>query len=100
MRIQLLYFDDCPNWEVTHSRLRQVLDAMRLGAEVETVLVNTPEQAERWNFHGSPTILIDGQDPFAQPGAPVGLSCRLYQTPAGLEGSPTGDQLAEALAHS
>lgn len=29
---------------------------------------------------GSPTLLIDGVDPFAAPGLTAGLSCRLYTT--------------------
>ncbi len=59
--------------------------------------VETAEDAERLGFIGSPTVLIDGSDPFAAPGSPVGLACRLYVTPEGLAGSPTVDQLAEVL---
>ena len=61
-------------------------------------LVDTVEEAERVGFLGSPTILIDGHDPFATPGATPGLSCRVYATDAGMTGSPTVVQLREALA--
>jgi hypothetical protein len=33
-------------------------------------------------MHGSPTLLIDGVDPFAAPGQAPGLACRLYRDPA------------------
>ena len=57
-------------------------------------LVNTPEEADRVGFRGSPTILLNGVDPFATESDPVGgLSCRVYQTPDGPAGSPTLDQL-------
>ena len=46
-------------------------------------LVDTVEEAERVGFLGSPTILIDGTDPFDAPGATPGLSCRLYRTDTG-----------------
>ena len=46
-------------------------------------------------------LLQQGQlplDPFADAEAPVGLSCRMYQTPDGAAGSPTLDQLRQLLA--
>jgi hypothetical protein len=68
-------------------------------ADVEPVLerVETAEDAELLRFIGSPTILVDGQDPFAGAEAAFGLTCRVYRTPEGLAGSPTPDQLRAAL---
>ena len=100
MRVQLLYFDECPNWQLADTLLREALEALGRPIEVEKVLVSTPEQAEHWSFHGSPSVHIDGEDPFAQPGTPVGLSCRLYRTPQGVGGSPTVDQLVEVLSRT
>lgn len=100
VRVQLLYFDDCPNWQVAAERLEEALEVVGRPVEVEKVLVATPEQAEEWGFHGSPSLLIDGEDPFALPGAPVGLSCRIYRTPEGTGGSPTLAQLVEVLSRA
>lgn len=97
MRIQLLYFDGCPSWQVTEERLHEALELVGSSAGVERVLVETPEAAEALGFRGSPSILIDGHDPFAEPGAPVGLACRLYRTPAGIGGSPSLSQLLDVL---
>ena len=96
MDVTLLYFDDCPNWKVTDEHLT------RLAPEFPEVsvthrLVETPEDAERFGFRGSPSVLVDGKDLFADPHAPVGLTCRLYETPDGPAGSPTFEQLREAL---
>ncbi|EKA62377.1 DF family (seleno)protein [Janibacter indicus] len=98
MRVQLLYFDGCPNWQVADGRIREALETLGIHVDVEKVLVTTPEQAEQWSFRGSPSILVDGEDHFAEPGAPVGLSCRLYRTPDGVEGSPTVEQLVQVLS--
>lgn len=99
MKVQLLYFDECPNWMDADRRLREALDVLdRDDVEVERVLVSTREEAEQWGFHGSPSVLVNGVDPFAEPGAPVGLSCRLYRTSAGVAGAPTVQKLVEALA--
>ena len=95
MRIELLYFEDCPHWETAHQRLARVATAR--GLKVTRRLVATAEAAEAIGFRGSPTILIDGRDPFALGDEAVGLFCRVYRTPHGPAGSPTIAQLQEAL---
>ncbi|MDU0314090.1 hypothetical protein RKE38_10375 [Phycicoccus sp. M110.8] len=64
---------------------------------MSTQAVESTEDADRLGFTGSPTILLDGTDPFPQPGEISALSCRVYTTPDGLAGSPTVEQLADAL---
>ena len=50
-------------------------------------------------MHGSPTLLVDGTDPFAVPGQPPSLSCRLYRDAAGrMSGAPTVEALRRVLA--
>lgn len=97
MDITLQYFDGCPNWETTSADLRLLIGEHHFAAQVRYQLIETPESAMEYGFRGSPTILIGGVDPFANPEAPVGLGCRIYVTPEGLAGSPTRDQLLEAL---
>ena len=46
MKLQLLYFDGCPNWHVADDRLQEALKELGSGVEVERVLVSTPEEAE------------------------------------------------------
>jgi hypothetical protein len=99
MDVRLLYFDDCPNWRLAEARLNEALAA--IGDERPAVtyeLVSTPEQAVQAGFRGSPTILVNGCDPFADPDHPVGLSCRIYRSPAGVEHAPTVEQLRSVLA--
>ena len=97
MDIALLYFNDCPNWKIADERLA-IIAAERADLTVSRHLVETVEEAERVGFHGSPSILVDGVDLFADPDTAVGLSCRIYATPDGLAGAPTVDQLRAALA--
>jgi|TARA_R110002110_G_C13050811_1_gene680873 hypothetical protein len=96
MNVTLLYFDDCPNWLVADGHLR-TLGAQHPEMVIERRIVNTVEEAEATQFRGSPSIMVDGVDPFADLDTPVGLSCRVYKTPAGLAGSPTLDQLRSAV---
>lgn len=98
MMIDLLYFEGCPNWQTADQRLREL--AAERGFELRHRLVATPEEARAAGFRGSPTILVDGRDPFTSDEQPYGFSCRMYQTPDGPAGSPTIEQLRTALASS
>ena len=96
--VRLLYFDDCPNWRTAEARLKEVLsDIGGDHGEVVYQQVTTPEQAAEVGFRGSPTILVDGVDPFAQPGDPTGLACRIYRTADGPQPAPTVAQLRAVL---
>ncbi len=98
MEITLQHFEECPNWRVAEERLRGVLaETRRADVDVRLHAVATPNEAEAAGFRGSPTILIDGRDPFADPDAPVGLACRVYRTDRGAEGAPSVEQLRTAL---
>lgn len=68
-----------------------------MDASVREVEVTTPEAAVRAGMRGSPTILIDGRDPFASASAEPSLSCRLFRTADGLDGAPEMAELIEAL---
>ena len=97
MDIELLYFDGCPNWEKARDRLAEALAATgNAGTPIRLRRIETPEAAERTAFPGSPTIRIDGTDPFA-PTDGVGLSCRVYRTVTGLGGAPSVADLILAL---
>lgn len=94
MNVELLYFEGCPHWHTASDRLQQV--AAEHGAIVRRRCVSEGERV-LFGFAGSPTILINGRDPFPG-GAPTPvLSCRLYQTPDGPAGSPTIEQIRSAL---
>lgn len=98
MKVELLYFDGCPNWRETDQRLRQALQLVgRDDVQVARIRVSTADQAQAIGFLGSPTVRVNGADPFAEPGAHAGLACRLFRTSTGLAGAPTIEQLIEVL---
>lgn len=99
MDIALLYFEGCPNWKVVDERLATIA-AERSDVTVTPRVVETIEEAERLGFHGSPSILVDGKDAFADADTAVGLSCRVYRTPDGPAGAPTLQQLRAVLGHA
>jgi hypothetical protein len=95
MDVQLLYFDGCPNWGLMDERLRALAEEFGFGISYRTV--ESLEEAEELGFRGSPTVLVDGGDPFASDDGSVGLACRVYQTSEGPAGAPTVDELRAAL---
>ena len=96
--VTFLSIDGCPNADLARRRLVEALETLDLDPAIVTfTTVQTTEEADRLRFRGSPSILIDGVDPFADEAAPVGLACRIYRTELGIEGAPSVAALAEAL---
>lgn len=99
MTIEILYFDGCPNHETLLPHLRDLLDNAGIDRVIELRRVEDDDAAQRERFLGSPTVRVNGRD--VEPGADTrtdfGLKCRLYQTPAGLRGSPLDEWLLGAL---
>jgi len=99
--ITLRYFDGCPNWKVALERIHLAVEQVELrNVRIELERVASPAEAEAVGFPGSPTVLIDGRDPFIGTGAPVGLSCRMFVTEDGSEGAPSVSALVDALRES
>ena len=97
MHLTLLAVPDCPNVPVLEERLAAVL-AGRDGISVSREIISSESEAARWGMHGSPTLLIDGTDPFAEPGQRPSLSCRLYRSAGGrASGAPSVAQLRQAV---
>lgn len=98
MRFELQHIDDCPYWEVASERLREAMVAVGHGDDPVAVrTVRDPDEAEQMGFAGSPTIYADGIDLFPRGDDGGALACRVYRTPAGLAGSPTVEQLVDAV---
>lgn len=99
MKVELLYFDGCPNHEALLPRLRELVADSGVSAGVELLRIADDGAAQRERFLGSPTVRVDGYD--IEPGAvdrtDYGMKCRLYRTATGLSGQPAEEWLREAL---
>lgn len=100
MKIEILWFEDCPNYRAAISMVEEVLDD--LGITTNITLVEVPDETtgRRVQFPGSPTIRVDGVD--VEPGF-AGCDdctprCRLYATGQGLRGLPERAWVRETLA--
>ena len=102
MKIELLYFQGCPNHEAFVPHLRELLIGAGVPAEIELVEVPDDRTAQAVGFLGSPTLRVDGHDvePGAEQRADFGLKCRLYRTDGGYAGMPTDAWVAAALSRA
>ena len=70
----------------------------RPGVTVSRHVIADEAEAASRGMHGSPTILINGADPFAEPGQPASMSCRLDRGSDGrISGLPSAGQLRQAI---
>ena len=98
MDLTVLAVPDCPNVMLLEARLAQVLEGRR-EVTVSRQVIADQDEAARMGMHGSPTILVDGIDPFAEPGELASVSCRLYRDSDGnVDGAPSVSQLRQAIA--
>lgn len=90
MKIEFLWFDDCPNHTAARRLLDEVLSDLGVDAGVEEINASDPAVAAAVRFPGSPTIRVNGLDiepGFEDPGDYT-PRCRLYLTDSGLRGVP------------
>lgn len=98
MEITLRYVEGCQHWATAKRRIEEALRRIGLDEDALTCQrIESPEEAARLDFRGSPSILIDGEDVFADDGDTVTLEERIYQTVVGPQGSPTACQIQDAL---
>jgi hypothetical protein len=99
VKLEVLHVSDCPNTAVLTARLTEALSG-RGDVVIERCEVSDQAEARRRGMAGSPTLLIDGMDPFAVADQASSLSCRLYTDENGaVSGSPSLAQLRSVLAH-
>lgn len=97
LELIVLTVPDCPNGPLIEARLSEVVSG-RSDVQVIHRVVEGQGQAEQWEMRGSPTLLVDGIDPFAEPGTPFSVSCRMYRDEDGrLDGAPSVNALRQAI---
>ena len=98
-RVEILYFEGCPNHEPARALVEHVATELRVQPQVELVVVSDAEAAAELRFLGSPTVRVDGRD--VEPGADERqefvLSCRVYRGEGGFSGQPQEAWIREAL---
>ena len=99
MKIEVLYFDGCPNHKPSVERVRQLLREEGVSAEVLEVHVSDASVAQNVGFLGSPSVRVNGLDVEAQARTAheYGMMCRTYVVNGRREGLPSREMLRQAI---
>jgi hypothetical protein len=94
MKVEILYFEGCPNHKPAVERVQSVLRQQGITAELTEIEVPDAEAATAMGFLGSPTIRVNGLDvdPAVRTAAKTGFACRCY-----VGGLPSEDTIRAAL---
>ena len=80
MKIEVLFFEGCPNHRAAVDLTTSVVTDLVPDARGEEVEVRDSDEARRLRFLGSPTVHVDGVDiePEARSRTDYAMSCRMY----------------------
>ena len=99
MDVTVLAIAGCPGAALLEERLAVAVAGLP-GIRVSRRVIASEAEAAAAGMRGSPTLLVDGADPFAVPGQP-GLACRLYRQDDGsLAAAPPAGELRHALTRA
>jgi copper chaperone CopZ len=99
MKIEVLYFDECPNHKPAVARVQELLREEGVNAELLELNVSGPSIAQMLGFLGSPSVRVNGLDvePEARVAREYGMMCRTYTVNGRREGLPSREMLRDAV---
>ncbi len=62
IQVTIVFTDGCEHTPPTRALVEQVAAELSLSIRLKMVRVTTPDEAQRYRMHGSPTVLVGGQD--------------------------------------
>jgi len=99
MKIDLLWFDNCPNHNAAEELVLETLSDFGVDAPINKINVPDLETGEKTHFPGSPTIRINGLDidPTYEDTGDYTPRCRVYFTSDGFKGLPEKAWIEDAV---
>ncbi len=99
MKLEILQVPGCPNVGLLERRIAEAVAGEQIDVAITHRVLNDQAAATEARMTGSPTLLVDGEDPLTEPGSVAGVSCRLYpvEAAASTDGAPSVAALRAAL---
>jgi hypothetical protein len=95
VKVEFLYFNDCPAHRQALVNLKAALRASKIKADLVMINVTSEAQAEQVRFQGSPSIRVNGKDLDGRDDG-YSFSCRVYQI-GKITATPTKEFIQEKL---
>ena len=96
IKIDIQYFNGCPNSSEMIYRVKEAIKGSEEKIELNEVLVESNELAEKLKFRGSPTVLISGEDiEGREEPESASLNCSVYEN-----GLPSVDEIREKILNN
>lgn len=95
-KIQFLYFEGCPSYKPALTNLKEIIEEEKIVANIEMVRVESPEEAQKVGFQGSPSIKINGID-LEDKNDGFSFNCRLYNVDGKLTGTPSKEFIKQRV---
>lgn len=93
IKIDIQYFNGCPNSSEMIHRVKEAIKGSEEKIELNEVLVENNELAEKLKFRGSPTVLISGEDiEGREEPESASINCRVYEN-----GLPSVEEIREKI---
>lgn len=102
MKIEVMYFQGCPNHHTTVEHVMKALSAERITCPVQEIEVRDDRAAQALGFLGSPSVRVNGLDvePAARIGQRAGFGCRTYVDDGRRSGIPSIEMIRKALVEA
>lgn len=99
IKVELLYFNGCPNWEQSEKLLQEVIDELELQTKIELINVEDNNDAIENRFLGSPSIRINDQDLeiTEDKSTEYSMRCRRYRSGSDIVGHPSRELIVKAM---
>ncbi len=94
IKIEVQYFNGCPNSGKVLETVKEYVNESKHNIDFYEILVETQQDAEKYKFRGSPTVLINGRDlEGVEENKTPALACRYYQN-----GLPTKEDIENFIS--
>ncbi len=99
VKIVILFIENCPGVKPTTKHIKDIIADEAINAEINLILIETPEDARRLHFTGSPSVRINGMDIEANiiGNKDYGLRSRLYYIDGKQSSYPSKSMIKDAV---
>lgn len=102
MKIEVMYFQGCPNHRPTVEQVQRALTAQGIVHGIEEIEIRDDGMAQALGFLGSPSVRVNGLDieKDARLGQSAGFGCRTYLDGDHRSGIPSLEMIRLALVEA